>query len=247
VATREELDGDSVEIVPDAPAEGDDIVVVPTSPRHRRQPPRRLIVAGAVVLLALGVALIIAVFAATNHDGNSAGSFHIQVFRPAPRPAPASSAPPHHAVAPVKRPVPTAVVANAPTTVAPAAHVLPSVSAPAASAVQGTASTAPAAPAKQYGATVLKWGAPPLLTVASGGTAQMLVIAHNPTDGTVFLSHPLSCTPRLDHTEVCPETVQYIPAGQSAAAKYTIDARGIAPGHYTLRIEGVLTVPVTVS
>ena len=41
--------------------------------------------------------------------------------------------------------------------------------------------------------------------------------------------------------------VQLIGAGQSASAPYTIDARGIAKGHYTLKIEGVLTVAVTVS
>jgi hypothetical protein len=41
--------------------------------------------------------------------------------------------------------------------------------------------------------------------------------------------------------------VQLINSGQSASAQYTIDAHGIAPGHYLLKIEGVLTVAVTVS
>jgi hypothetical protein len=41
--------------------------------------------------------------------------------------------------------------------------------------------------------------------------------------------------------------VQVIGPGQSASAQYTIDATGIAPGHYSMRIEGVLTVPVTVT
>jgi hypothetical protein len=41
--------------------------------------------------------------------------------------------------------------------------------------------------------------------------------------------------------------VQTIAPGGSATATYTIDARGIAPGNYTLQIEGVLTIPVTVS
>ena len=36
-------------------------------------------------------------------------------------------------------------------------------------------------------------------------------------------------------------------SGQSASARYTIDASGIAKGHYTLKIEGVLTVAVTVT
>ena len=41
--------------------------------------------------------------------------------------------------------------------------------------------------------------------------------------------------------------VQLITAQQSASAQYTIDARGVAAGHYTLRIEGVLTINVTVT
>jgi hypothetical protein len=83
--------------------------------------------------------------------------------------------------------------------------------------------------------------------VTSGATKTLSVTAHNPTDGTVTLPHPLSCTPRLDHGEVCPEMVQLISAGQSASAQYTIDARGVAAGRYTLNIEGVLKVAVTVT
>jgi hypothetical protein len=63
----------------------------------------------------------------------------------------------------------------------------------------------------------------------------------------VSLAHPLGCTPRLDHREVCADIVQMIAAGAFASARYTIDAHGFAPGNYTLHIEGVLTVPVTVS
>ncbi|MDP9332871.1 MAG: hypothetical protein M3Q30_06140, partial [Actinomycetota bacterium] len=91
------------------------------------------------------------------------------------------------------------------------------------------------------------WDAPPSLAIAAGMSASLAVIAHNPTDGTVTLPHPLACTPRLDHGEVCTEMVQLISSGRSASARYTIDASGIAKGHYTLRIEGVLTVAVTVS
>src|SRR4029077_2153826 len=102
------------------------------------------------------------------------------------------------------------------------------------------------APPKQYGASVLAWDAPHGMTIPSGKTAPLTVMAFNRTDRIVNLPHPLSCTPRLDHTEVCTEMVQTIPAGGSATATYTIDARGIAPGNYALRIEGVLTVDVTV-
>jgi len=94
---------------------------------------------------------------------------------------------------------------------------------------------------------VLTWSAPASMTIASGKTASLSVTAHNGSDGTVTLPHPLSCTPRLDHGEFCAEVVQLIGAGQSASAQYTIDARGIAAGNYTLNIEGVLTVRVTVS
>jgi hypothetical protein len=104
-----------------------------------------------------------------------------------------------------------------------------------------------AAPPKQYGASALTWTAPGALTIAAEHSGPLSVTAHNPTDGTVTLSHPLACTPRLDHSEMCPEMVQLIPAGGSASAQYTIDAHGIAPGHYVLKIEGVLSVPVTVT
>jgi hypothetical protein len=73
------------------------------------------------------------------------------------------------------------------------------------------------------------------------------VSAHNGTDGTVTLPHPLACTPRLDGNGMCTEMAQIINSGASASAQYTIDAHGIAPGHYALRIEGALTIAVTVT
>jgi hypothetical protein len=75
----------------------------------------------------------------------------------------------------------------------------------------------------------------------------LTVLAYNPTGRAVSLSHPLSCTPRLDHGEVCPDIVQLIGWHRSAGAHYTIDATGVVAGNYTLTIEGVLTVDVTVS
>ena len=93
----------------------------------------------------------------------------------------------------------------------------------------------------------MTWDAPASLAITAGKTATLSVTAHNRTDGTVTLPHPLACTPRLDHGEMCPEMVQLIGSGQSASARYTIDASGIAKGHYTLKIEGVLTVAVTVT
>src|SRR5206468_12965589 len=106
---------------------------------------------------------------------------------------------------------------------------------------------ATAAPPKQYGASALTWDAPPSLAIAAGKTATLSVTAHNPTDVTVTLPHPLACTPRLDHGEMYPDMVQLIGSGQSASARYTIDASGIAKGQDTLKIERVLTVAVTVT
>ena len=93
---------------------------------------------------------------------------------------------------------------------------------------------------------MLTWSGPHSMTVLAGTTAILAVAAHNHTDGTVTLPHPLSCAPRLDHGEICPEVVQVLAPGTSAGAQFTVDAHGIAPGHYTLTIEGVLPVAVTV-
>jgi hypothetical protein len=102
-------------------------------------------------------------------------------------------------------------------------------------------------PPKEYGASVLTWTAPRTLTIETGHAVSLFVTAHNPTDGIASLPHPLSCAPRLDHSEVCSETVQPIGSGQSASAGYTIDAHGVVPGRYTLDIEGVVTLSVTVT
>jgi hypothetical protein len=102
-------------------------------------------------------------------------------------------------------------------------------------------------PPPPFGAKALTWTAPSSLTIPSGETAPLTVLAYNPTGRSVSLSHPLSCTPRLDHGEVCPDIVQLISSHRSAGAHYTIDATGVVAGAYTLTIEGVLTVDVTVS
>jgi hypothetical protein len=45
---------------------------------------------------------------------------------------------------------------------------------------------------------------------------------------------------------MCAQVVQTIASGRSAGATYVIDARDVAPGHYTLNVEGVLSIAVTV-
>ena len=74
------------------------------------------------------------------------------------------------------------------------------------------------------------------------------VTAHNPTDGTVnaaasVVVHAASRSRRDVHRRWCNRSARV----SRRARTYTIDATGIAPGHYTLKIEGVLTVNVTVS
>jgi hypothetical protein len=226
--------------MPAVPADGDDIVVIPGgTPDDPRGRQLWLLVGAAIVSIGVIVAAV-ALF--TRHDGKTA---QVQVQAHVPPPTVAFSTP--------KKPVPKVHPAKvlpvivAPRLPAPVVQT-PAVSSPAVGPTPTVPQPAPTvALPKQYGPSVLTWNAPKHLSVPAGKTATLTVTAHNPTDGIVNLPHPLSCTPRLDDTGVCPEMVQTIPAGGSASAQYTIDAQGIAPGRYTLNIEGVLTVPVTVS
>jgi hypothetical protein len=228
---------------PDLPAEGDDIVVIPGGAPDEPRGRQLLLIIGAAVV-SIGV-IVAAIALLTRHGGPTA---QVAVRPPVPsvpvartpthpkpksKPLPSKPAPPFaRSTVPVTQPAQTPVsspsVVTSPVSAAPAP-------------------TVPLAPPKEYGASALTWDAPHTMTIAAGKTAPLTVIAVNRTDGVVSLSHPLSCTPRLDRTEVCTEMVQTIQRGSSATATYTIDARGIAPGHYTLQIEGVLTVAVTVS
>jgi hypothetical protein len=142
------------------------------------------------------------------------------------------------ATPPASGPDPTAPLDTVPpttTTVTPTTLLAPAV----------TATLPP--PPPPFGASALTWTAPKSMSIATGTTAPLSVRAYNPTGRSVSLSHRLSCTPRLDHGEVCADIVQLIGSHQSASAHYTIDAAGFVPGSYTLTIEGVLTVDVTVS
>jgi hypothetical protein len=242
VTSTEELGDGSIGTTraPHAPAEGDDIEVIPGRPPDEPRGRQLLLIIGAA-LVSIGV-IVAAVALLTRHDGKTA---RVDVRSPAAFvPAVRQPAKPHPAP---RRPKPTPTVAA--TTVPATTPVQsPVVSSPASVPTAPVpAPTIAIPPPKQYGASALAWDAPRTMTIPAGKTAPLTVIAFNRTDGMVNLPHPLSCTPRLDHTEVCVEMVQTIRPGSSAAATYTIDARGIAPGKYTLRIEGVLTVEVTVS
>ncbi len=102
-------------------------------------------------------------------------------------------------------------------------------------------------PPPPFGAKSLTWTAPGSLAVASEATVTFSLTAHNPTDRVVEMPHSLACIPRLDHGETCAPEIQRIVAGGSATVMLTVDAHGVAPGPYTLTIETVLTIPVTVT
>jgi hypothetical protein len=237
VATTDDRDGVAVETTRVVPADGDDIVVVPALPGDPHHPGlvRRALVAAAIVaVLALGTAFAIA----SRHTGST-----VRVRTTSP---PTLSPLPVVVKTHLKSTVPRAK--RSPTvavTTVPRIHSVPPVVVPPARSVPAAPTTA--APPKQYGPSVLTWDAPRSLSIAAGKSATLPVTAHNPTDGTVTLPYPLSCTPRLDNGEMCPAMVQLIGAGQSASTRFTIEARGVAKGKYTLKIEGVLTVAVTVS
>ncbi len=253
MSTTDERDGSTVETARlearrrDAAA-GDDIVVL--SSADPRRPGRRDLVIGLVTVALLIVAGLVTVVLVIRNSQNE----KVRTTSPTVATAPVGIG---------TGPRPTTVAHRTPTTSthAPAtgAVVVPTVGPNVTSGIvvapmdSGPAPTVPpttgsptTAPAKQYGASALTWSAPHSMTVLAESTAILAVAAHNHTDGTVTLPHPLTCAPRLDHDEICPAVVQVLTHGTSAGAQYTIDAHGIAPGHYSLKIEGVLTVAVTV-
>jgi hypothetical protein len=248
VTSTEELGDGSIGTtqVSHAPKEGDDIVVVPGGGGPDQPRGRQLLLIIGAAVVSIGV-IVAAIAVLTRHDGKTE---QVAVQPPAPT-TPVARQPVAPKAKPKAKPLsskptPTVAVSVPPATQPRSTPISsPVVSSPA--QPPPPPPTVPVAPPKQYGASVLTWNAPHTMTIPSGKTAPLTVIAANHTDGVVNLPHPLSCTPRLDHSEVCAEVVQTIQPGGAATATYLIDARGIAPGNYTLQIEGVLTVLVTVS
>jgi hypothetical protein len=257
VSTMEEHDGNAVDVTRALPAaasggptvvhDGDDIEVLPGGAGPPRGTRNRRIVAGvaiaAVLIIGVGAAL------AASHGNSSPIVRTTAPTSPATLP-PAVIAP--RATVPAKKKT-TVVVAP---TVAPALKPLiipigsvpPATHAPVSTVPPPPPAVVTTAPPQQLGPSALIWNANPgSLAITAGGTKALSVTARNPTAAVVSLPHPLSCTPRLDNGEMCSETVQQIGPGQSASATYTIDATGFARGFYDVKIEGVLTVPVTVS
>ena len=270
---RDEHDEHDPVVVAAAPGalDGDDIEVIAGADVAHAGRSRMLLIGAGIVAV---VAAVVGIAIAARHEGTSASAADRNASLP-PASVPvvahlrgasvSKAAPgetPRHAGRAAKgvvTPVPTTshtVARTTPRTNPPNATNIafpPPASGPATAtgpaptfAIDG-AITATLPPPKQYGARVLTWDAPRSFTMTEGTTKTISVRAHNPTDGIVTLPHPLSCTPRLDHHDVCAESVQLIGPGGSAAAQYAIDATGIAPGSYSLTIEGVLKITVTVT
>ena len=97
--------------------------------------------------------------------------------------------------------------------------------------------------------SVLEWSATPAaITVQSGQITKVSITVRNPSDGVVTLPNPLSCTPALDGSAMCVQMAEMVAPNSQRAQMYNVDARGIAPGSYSLVFQGGLfSVPVTVT
>jgi hypothetical protein len=222
----------------ETPLPGDDITVVPGPPPGR---PRRLLLVIAVVAVVVVAGGITAAVALSSSDGSTRVRTNAAAdVTPATLAPPATDAPRTGSIPPTTagRP-PTTAAASQPTT---ARVVVPPAGAPVTTA-ETPITEVPSSPL-----SALAWRATPAsLTISTGKTATVTVTAHNASLGVVALPHPLSCAPRLQHDEMCEQSVQRIPPGGSASAQYTIDATGVASGSYTLNVEGVFTINVTVT
>ena len=231
--------------------DGDDIVVIPDTGHTRRRRARALVIGAVVVVLAAGVGIAIA---ATRDDGKAT----VRTVTPR-RPTPTPASPPPRT--PPKRPVvhkPRASIApHTPLSSPPAVAVAPP-SPPPAIAPTEPPPTAP----PSYPPSVLQWSATPgALTIKSGEHAVLTVHVTNPTNGTVTLPNPLSCAPTLrgpkGHvfgSRVCAEMAQLMAPHDQLTQHYTIYATDTAaagggtltPGYYTVRVENLFNVRVTV-
>lgn len=256
MATTDDRGTDAVDVTARTEVlDGDDIVVVPSpEPFQRRagtrRPSRRVLaglIAAAAILAAAGVAAALAARdeskpAVRTTPGTDAG-------------APRGTGAPRAGATPASRA--GAPATGAPGGTAPPAVVSPGGSTPPASdpvvsqptSPPPTATSVPTATTAPQSApiSVLHWDVPASVTVQTGATVTVKVSAHNPSQGVVALPRPLSCVPRLQHDEVCVQVVQYVAPDQTVNATWPIDATGVAPGVYTLDVEGVRTIEVTVT
>jgi hypothetical protein len=248
VAGTDERDGAAVGVDPTMSTEvsagateilpGDDITIITDAPAVESGHRRRVLlgVAALVIVLAL-----VAVIALTRDDTKPTAVRTTPVVGPPPLAPSREQTTPKPARKPAAKPrtKQTAAAATTPQTQAP-------VTAPP-NTVPVSAVVPPPTTPKQYPTSALTWTAPSTLTIKYGTQKTISVTAHNPTDGTVTLPHPLSCAPTLDGSGVCAEMAQLIAPGASAHADYVIDAHYVAPGAYTLNVEGVWKIAVTVT
>ncbi|HEV7524436.1 MAG TPA: hypothetical protein VGP92_05690 [Acidimicrobiia bacterium] len=246
VASMDDRDG-ALDVTRAVSAEGDDIVVVPGDPAEPPRTRRRAALALGGIVAALLVVGGIAL-AARNSDAKptvSAAPPTTILTRSIAKVHPKVKVKVKAPKATVPKVVTPTVVVTTVANTAP--HITVGTSGAITPHVTNPAPPPTAAPAKNYSASVLTWQAPRSLTMAAGTTKTFSVTAHNPTDGTVTLPHPLGCAPRLDGQGVCTEMAQLVGPGATASANLTLDATGIAAGHYSISIEGVLTIAVTVT
>ena len=76
----------------------------------------------------------------------------------------------------------------------------------------------------------IQWTARRRSTIAHNAQTTITVVAHNPTNGTITLPHPLACAPTLSGNGMCTEMAQILAPGESATAHYKIDGARSAAG-----------------
>lgn len=267
-STEERTGGRAVATPPAGDLDGDDITIVADSPRS----PRRWIWVAVAAAVAVVVAAVV-IIATRGGDDTSAVTTQPIVNAPAPD-APASkaaSAAAARAKAAKAKADRAKTTPGATTKPGPPAVVKPgpdgSIGAqPPADARGGgsptdannpsgaqntggssTHQTAPPTTVQKASASALQWVVPAEMVIRRGAVVTLAVSAHNPTGAVIQLPHPISCTPKLDHSEMCPQMIQYVGPGQTVGATYEIDARTAKPGKYTLLIAGVKSVDVQVT
>jgi hypothetical protein len=251
-----ERDAQVVDLTRETAVDGDDITVIThesaPDPNRRRR----------IVLLAfVGVVLLaglIAALVALRHDDSTSVSTDPVASTPSLPASTIATAKKDRAVAAAAatKKATTATPTSAAKVATPPPTIAPAVAPPAATGSNpgaippsqpATHATTPPTVPKTSPLSALVWTAPANVSMQSGTQVHVTVSVRNPTDGTVTLPHPLSCTPRLQHDEVCPEMAQLVGPHQIAGTIYVLDATGVAPGVYRLKLEGVRPLTVTVT
>jgi hypothetical protein len=250
-----ERDGQVVDLTRETAADGDDITVI--THESALDPNRRRRVALLAVVGVVLLAGLIAAFVALRDDDSTSVSTGPVASTPSlPASTIATAKNGRAAPAAATKKATTATPTSAAKVATPTPTIAPAVAPPAATGSNpgaippsqpATHATTPPTVPKTSPLSALVWTAPANVSMQSGTQVHVTVSVRNPTDGTVTLPHPLSCTPRLQHDEVCPEMAQRVGPHQIAGTIYVLDATGVAPGVYRLKLEGVRPLTVTVT